>query len=231
MQFASFANAPSGSGPTDFSASINWGDRSTSPGTIAASGAAFTISGQHVYVEGGSYKFTVTLTGKGIRLTRLKGVAAVAYVPLTVNANSIGAFAGVTQSFTVGSFNDPAGLNKHSFYVARISWGDGTKSTGSLVVNSSGGYNVVASHRYRRAASRITTVSVTDHTARPVTGSATASVAAIQSTQSIVEDQSGGTVDTPGGSEISIPAGMIGASVVTNVEVLSASTEVPQSPA
>ena len=46
----------------EYSASINWGDSSTSAGTITGSGGAFTVTGSHTYAEEGNYTITVTIS-------------------------------------------------------------------------------------------------------------------------------------------------------------------------
>jgi hypothetical protein len=46
----------------DFTATINWGDATTSAGTITASGGSFTVSGTHTYAAPGTFSVQVTLT-------------------------------------------------------------------------------------------------------------------------------------------------------------------------
>src|SRR4029077_14431529 len=46
----------------DFSASITWGDGSSSGGAITLGGSTFTVTGSHVYAEEGSKTVTVTIT-------------------------------------------------------------------------------------------------------------------------------------------------------------------------
>src|SRR5207253_11424453 len=47
---------------TDYSASIEWGDSSTSSGTITLSAGVFTVRGSHTYAEEGTKPITVTLS-------------------------------------------------------------------------------------------------------------------------------------------------------------------------
>ena len=58
---ATFTDSYLGS-PGDFSASIDWGDTSTSTGSITQSGSTFTVSGGHTYAAHGTYTPTVTIT-------------------------------------------------------------------------------------------------------------------------------------------------------------------------
>ena len=38
-----------------YSATINWGDGTTSPGTISGSNGSFSVTGNHAYTAGGTY--------------------------------------------------------------------------------------------------------------------------------------------------------------------------------
>jgi hypothetical protein len=58
---ATFTDSYLGS-PGNFSASIAWGDTTTSTGTITKSGSTFTVSGTHTYPAHGTYSPFVTIT-------------------------------------------------------------------------------------------------------------------------------------------------------------------------
>src|SRR5207245_4571831 len=47
---------------TNYSASIDWGDSSSSAGTITLSAGVFTVRGSHTYAEEGTKPITVTLS-------------------------------------------------------------------------------------------------------------------------------------------------------------------------
>jgi len=47
---------------TDYAATINWGDGSSSTGTISVSGSVFTVAGSHTYAEEGSYTVSTTIS-------------------------------------------------------------------------------------------------------------------------------------------------------------------------
>jgi hypothetical protein len=48
-----------------YSATINWGDGASTPGTIAEGNGSFTVNGNHSYAAGGSYPIAVTITSVG----------------------------------------------------------------------------------------------------------------------------------------------------------------------
>src|SRR5207249_4732937 len=45
-----------------FVATINWGDSSTSAGTITLSGTTYTVKGSHTYAQNGSHTVSTTVT-------------------------------------------------------------------------------------------------------------------------------------------------------------------------
>jgi hypothetical protein len=67
-QVATFTDADPAGTISDFTASINWGDGATSPGTITQPngvGTAFVITGSHTYAVAGTDTVTVTITDVG----------------------------------------------------------------------------------------------------------------------------------------------------------------------
>ena len=45
----------------NFTATVDWGDGSSTAGTVGGSGGSFTVTGTHVYAAGGSFPITVTI--------------------------------------------------------------------------------------------------------------------------------------------------------------------------
>ncbi len=58
---ASVTDPNSNDPPSDLSATINWGDGSTSSGTITGGNGSFNVAGSHTYATGGSYTITATV--------------------------------------------------------------------------------------------------------------------------------------------------------------------------
>lgn len=94
-----FSDADPNGTVTDYSATINWGDASSSPGTIAPSGSQFTVSGTHVYAATGSYTITTTTSDVGGSQTT------------TACKVLIGSFAAGGGSFVIGNLNSAVGTN------------------------------------------------------------------------------------------------------------------------
>ncbi len=59
--------------PSAYSATINWGDGSTSPGTITGGNGSFNVAGTHAYSAGGSYPVAVTITSRRHQPGQLDG--------------------------------------------------------------------------------------------------------------------------------------------------------------
>jgi hypothetical protein len=68
-----------------FNATINWGDGTTSAGTIIQSGTTYAVTGSHTYAKSGSHTITVSVTeaGTGGVLVALGGFAGLLELPAT----------------------------------------------------------------------------------------------------------------------------------------------------
>ena len=111
----------------DYSATIDWGDSSTSSGVISGSNGSFTVSGTHTYAEEGSYPVKVTIADNDDASN-----TAVANSTATVNDASLTPTctvpAGTLQSFSgsTATFADGASPSGTLFdFSAMINWGDG----------------------------------------------------------------------------------------------------------
>ena len=62
---ATFTDPNTSATASAYSASINWGDGTTSPGTITGGNGNFSVAGSHAYSAGGTYPVSVTITSAG----------------------------------------------------------------------------------------------------------------------------------------------------------------------
>ncbi len=135
-----------------FTASINWGD-GTSPttGVVAGGYGTFSVSGTHNYPVEGTSSPRVTITDQG-------GASIIATGQAQVTA----------ALYTVARVWGGSGS-----YTAMINWGDGTaQSSGQIVTDPQGGYDVKGTHVYAEAGSNpspswTTVISVTDNAGGP----------------------------------------------------------------
>src|SRR5262249_30188548 len=126
----------------DYNATINWGDNSTSSGTISLSGNVFTVTGSHTYSATGNFTITVTLNHETVSATATD-TAVVSPLPLGATRGfTIQGVEGHAFTATVATFTGSA--NK-----ATIDWGDGTTSAGTISgPNGNGVFTVTGSHTY-----------------------------------------------------------------------------------
>lgn len=148
----------------DYRAIIDWGDGTSSDGTITFNAATgtFTVLGSHAYPEDGSYSITVTIqhfpNAPDVVVTSTAVVANVAPTP-TIAGPTL-AFIGDTLEFLVGATDPSAGDTAAGFtYV--INWGDGTAPTVIEATPGNGAPQSVT-HRYIVASNFNIRVTVTD---------------------------------------------------------------------
>ncbi|HEU5425017.1 MAG TPA: hypothetical protein VFU72_15860, partial [Nitrolancea sp.] len=179
---ATFTDADPNGTLTDYSATIDWGDQtSTTAGDITKNAdGSYTVSGGHTYVEEGSYSVTVTINDKGGSTTTAKSTATVADAPLTATGGfTITATEGqASASQTVATFTDADPNGTLSDYSASIDWGDGTTATaGTVSENADGSFAVNGDHTYGEEGSYTVTVTISDEGGSQTVANDTASVA------------------------------------------------------
>jgi hypothetical protein len=75
---ATFTHANGVEPASAFTATINWGDGTTSSGKVTQSGTTYTVKGSHSYSKSGSYTVTTTVTESDQpKRTPAKGAASV----------------------------------------------------------------------------------------------------------------------------------------------------------
>ncbi len=165
-------SAPSGS----YSASINWGDGHTSTGTVASNtNGGYNVSGSNTYADEGSYPITVTITSSS-GSTTATGMAIVADAPLTATGASLSMVEGLANTNAIVSFVDSDPSGAASDFTATISWGNNQTTQGTVVANSSGGFNVDGNYAYPEEGSYSISVTIFDKGGATATATSTAHV-------------------------------------------------------
>jgi hypothetical protein len=181
---ATFTDAAGVEAAGDYTASISWGDGTTSAGTIVlpASGNTITVSApDHTYAEEGSYSVTVTVQHDGLAALSAGSSVTISdpSVVLNTTALSFNAREGTASSLqAVATFTDPAGAENVSEYAASINWGDGTTSLGTISFNG-GTFTVLGSHSYSEEGTGNSPITVTINHGTSVAASAVTANAAI----------------------------------------------------
>lgn len=107
---ASFSDPDSANPAGAFSATIDWGDGSTSAGSITGSQGTFAVTGSHAYVSPGTYTITVTINRPGSSPSSATATdsASITSAPTPV-VTGAASTAGSSRAGFTGSVN-PAGL-------------------------------------------------------------------------------------------------------------------------
>jgi hypothetical protein len=183
--------------PSDFTATIDWGDGSSpSFGTITGGNGSFTVAGTHTYTDEGSDPVTVTMMLNSGQATATANSTALVSDgdALTGSATRITVLPGQSFTGTVATFTDTNFSNTSSDFTATIDWGDGSSPDIGTVGGSNGTFTVTGTHTYASAGPFTIAVTLTDD------GSGTTSATAHSTTISVTVQGGGiyvasGTLD------------------------------------
>ncbi|MFO0802261.1 MAG: PKD domain-containing protein [Gemmataceae bacterium] len=153
--------------PGQFTAVVNWGDGSpTTIGTVNSIGpvTVFTVVGSHIYKKNGTYTVTVTVTDDAGKV--VTGTATATVTQATITAGPQTTLSGLQNSplldVEVSTFTSANPYDVASQFIATITWGDGTQSTGTVTQGANGVFHVVGSHTYANAGSFAYSVTVAE---------------------------------------------------------------------
>jgi hypothetical protein len=210
---ATFTDPGNGSA-SEFTATIGWGDGTTSTGSVQpSSGGGFAVLGSgHAYADDGSYQLTVTINDRDGSSVTVYPAATVSDAALTAAGGSLAGTVGQPVSGTIARFSD-AGGGPESEFTATVHWGDGSTGAGTVVPDPVAGYDINASHTYAAPGNYDITISVADRGGSQATTDATAQVgvpsSAGESTSSAQESAGGSPAGAggPSGGSVSSARG------------------------
>jgi hypothetical protein len=144
---------------SDYTATINWGDHTSSAGTITGAGGNWSVQGTHTYREEGNFTTTVAVADHGGSTVTLHGNSLIRDAAIRAIGRRIAtarAFRGIVATFTDGN---PAA--KASDFAASIEWGDGTVSIGRIA-KTGRRFSVSAAHRFKQGGLHLVVVHLRD---------------------------------------------------------------------
>jgi hypothetical protein len=147
---ATFSDADPAATAAEYAATIDWGDGSTAPGTIAGSAGSFSVSGAHTYAEEETWAVKVMITDTDNPSSSATAGSTVVVTDAALaatgacSATSLRSYSGPTATFLDAA--SPFGTV--SDFTATIHWGDGTSTAGTVSSAGGGQYTVGGSHTF-----------------------------------------------------------------------------------
>jgi hypothetical protein len=181
---ASFTDGSSTAAPSDFTATVDWGDGSSNAGTVSqtGSGKPYVVTGGHTYATQGNYTVKVTVTDTSLVIDTASGTASATVTDASIIASPVTiASQTVNKSFTspVATFTDANPAAPLSEFTASVQWGDGSSNAGT--VSQPGGvgtvFDVSGTHTYTTSGTDTVIVTVSDGGGSSATASETVTVA------------------------------------------------------
>jgi hypothetical protein len=152
---ATFTDADPNAGASSYSATIAWGDGTSSAGVVAQSSDVFAVSGNHIYTTTGAFAPTATIQDVSSSAT---ATGSVFVSTMTAAAQPVSLAEATSTTVTLATFSD----SQPGPDTAVIDWGDGTDATDSVVSGASGNYTVSGSHAYEEGGAYQATVTITN---------------------------------------------------------------------
>jgi hypothetical protein len=131
---------------TNYNATIDWGDGTSSAATITGgnlipggagepailAGAIYYVAGNHTYTATGDYTTTITISDSDGTSATVSGAVDLAAATLNAHALPIVSQGLNVSNQTVADFVDTGGPDSVANYSATINWGDGSSSTATI---------------------------------------------------------------------------------------------------
>ena len=163
VQVATFTDADTNAGPSNYQATITWGDGTSTPGAISGSNGDFTVSGSYTYLEEApNLTFSVQVQDAGGATAQQSASLAVADAPLKLSLSSLAPAEGTPlNNVQVATFTDGDPNDNASEYQATINWGDNVTTQGTIT-GQNGQFAIAGTHTYAEEGPVTITVTVSD---------------------------------------------------------------------
>jgi hypothetical protein len=175
---ATFTDANPNATASDFTATINWGDGTSTTGTVVAqNGGGFAVDGAHTYADEGQYKVGVTINDVGGGTASATSTATVADADvLTGQGMKLRGHANEPlTNVVVANFQDSYKGNVATDFTAAITWGDGVTTSG-VVTDTAGSISVAGTHTYKKPGHEKVVVTLSDDAPGTATATVTSTI-------------------------------------------------------
>ena len=174
------ASDPNDSAANDH-ATIDWGDGTTSVGTITATGGGhFTVSGTHTYADEGSPTIKVSISDPddpGGPAVASRAATVLDAALAAANGTPLSGVEAHVTSGTVATFTDAnPGATTADFAATTIDWGDGQSNAGTIAQTGPGHFAVSGSHTYAHGGNFTIGVHIVDDGGSTATAADSASI-------------------------------------------------------
>jgi hypothetical protein len=136
----------------NYTATVDWGDGSTTAGTLTANAnGGFDVGGNHSYAAEGSKNIQVTITSPGLSPISVQTTLVIFDAPLTVSPQPFSTTEGIPFHGMVATFTDANPGAPVQDFSAIINWGDNTQSPATAIVpdpTNPGVFDVIGDHTY-----------------------------------------------------------------------------------
>lgn len=198
--------------PGLYSATVNWGDGTTTGGTVSGgvgtllNGCFYAVAATHTYAEEGTYGYSVTVVGPSGSAASDPSGLLVHDAQLTAGGAGFNASQNTAVAATVAAFVDGNTAAAASDFSVAIAWGDGTSTAGSVTPVPGGGFAVTGSHTYTKTGSFTLAIAITDTGGSQATVKATATVLAGSTVPPPSVTPPGGSAPPPAALRLGISA-------------------------
>jgi hypothetical protein len=179
---AAFSDGDAATPAGAFTATIAWGDSTTSPGVVSGSNGKFTVGGGHTYAEEGVFTAQVIVDGPAgsspVSANSTITVREVAVAPAPVA--TISTAGNVSFTAALATFTDAGGPEAVGDYAATIHWGDQSAASPGTISLTGSTYTVIGTHSYSRGGTFTVGITIT-HEGTTARVSATVNVLTITS--------------------------------------------------
>jgi hypothetical protein len=149
---ATFGDDNPAASPSDFNASIDWGDgTSLTAGAVNNDSGLFSVSGTHTYADEGTFTVTMTINDNPPGTGTATATCTATVSEGDTLSGSPAIFSpppGSPFTGTVANFSDTLTSATVADFTATINWGDGTPVTTGTVSGGGGSFHVSGTHTY-----------------------------------------------------------------------------------